>query len=149
VLPQWIASRYARGPTRRESARLGEEPAYPTVMANVLDYVELAVDDLAQATAFYAKALGWTFNDYGGEYAGIQYPRNPGQEVGGLNPRPVSSRGEGVLALVRTADAEAALASVQSAGGRVTTELHDYPGGRRFMFADPWGNILGVYEPSE
>jgi predicted enzyme related to lactoylglutathione lyase len=118
-------------------------------MANVLDYVELTVDDLEQAKAFYTAALAWTFNDYGGEYAGIQDPRNPGQEVGGLNPRPVSSRGEGVLALVRTADAEAAMASVQAAGGRITTEVHDYPGGRRFMFADPWGNILGVYEASE
>jgi uncharacterized protein len=118
-------------------------------MANVLDYVELAVDDLEQATAFYTKALGWSFNDYGGEYAGIQDPRNPGQEVGGLNPRSVSSRGEGVLALIRTVDAEAALASVQAAGGRISTELHDYPGGRRFMFADPWENILGVYEPRE
>jgi predicted enzyme related to lactoylglutathione lyase len=27
-------------------------------------------------------------------------------------------------------------------------ELNEYPGGRRFKFADPWGNILGVYEPS-
>jgi predicted enzyme related to lactoylglutathione lyase len=118
-------------------------------MANVLDYVQLAVDDLEQATAFYAKALGWTFNDYGGEYAGIQDPRNPGQEVGGLNPVSVSSRGEGVLALVRAADAEAALASVQAAGGRINAELHDYPGGRRFTFADPWGNVVGVYQPSE
>jgi uncharacterized protein len=118
-------------------------------MANVLDYVELAVDDLEQATAFYATALAWTFNDYGGEYAGIQDPRSPGQEVGGLNPRSVPSRGEGVLALVRTTDAETAITSVQAAGGKITTGLHDYPGGRRFMFADPWGNILGVYEPSE
>ena len=61
--------------------------AYPRFMANVLDYVEFAVDDLQQAKAFYTKALGWTFTDYGGEYAGIQDPRNPGQEVGGLNPR--------------------------------------------------------------
>ena len=53
------------------------------------------------------------------------------------------------MALVHTADADAALASVQDAGGRITAELHEYPGGRRFMFADPWGNILGVYEPSE
>jgi predicted enzyme related to lactoylglutathione lyase len=50
---------------------------------------------------------------------------------------------------VRTDDAEGTLASVQAAGGRITTELHEYPGGRRFMFADPWGNILGAYEPSE
>jgi predicted enzyme related to lactoylglutathione lyase len=34
-------------------------------MAHVIDYVELAVDDLGQAKAFYAKALGWTFIDYG------------------------------------------------------------------------------------
>jgi uncharacterized protein len=118
-------------------------------MTLVIDYIEIAVDDLEQATAFYAKALGWTFNDYGGEYAGIQDPRSPGQEVGGLNPHPATSRGDGVLALVRTENADEALASVLSAGGRVTTELHEYPGGRRFMFADPWGNIVGVYEPSE
>src|SRR5690242_15424730 len=109
-------------------------------MANVIDYVELAVDDLPQATAFYARALGWSFNDYGGEYAGIKDPRNPGQEVGGLNPHPATSRGDGVLALVRTDDADTTLASVLEAGGRITMELHDYPGGRRFLFADPFGN---------
>jgi len=117
-------------------------------MAHVIDYVELAVDNLDEAKAFYSKALGWTFNDYGGEYAGIQDPRTGG-EFGGLNPVPAKSRGDGVTALIRTANADDALASVRAAGGRVTTELHDYPGGRRFMFADPWGNILGVYEPSE
>jgi predicted enzyme related to lactoylglutathione lyase len=118
-------------------------------MAHVIDYVELAVDDLGQAKAFYAKALGWTFTDYGDEYVGIQDPRKPGQEFGGLNPQTPSSRGDGVLALVRTDDAEAALASVLDAGGRIEVELHEYPGGRRFTFADPSGNILGVYQPLE
>ena len=118
-------------------------------MAHVIDYVEFAVDDLEQAKAFYAKALGWTFNDYGPDYAGIQDPGNPGQEFGGLNPVKPPSRGEGVLALVRTDDADAALASVLDAGGRIAVELHEYPGGRRFTFADPSGNILGVYEPNE
>ncbi len=116
-------------------------------MGHVIDYVELAVDDLGQATAFYANALGWEFNDYGGEYAGIRNPA--GGEFGGLIPIPATSRGDGVIALVRTEDVEAALASVLAAGGRIHVELHDYPGGRRFMFADPWGNVLGVYQPSE
>jgi predicted enzyme related to lactoylglutathione lyase len=98
---------------------------------------------------FYAKALGWTFNDYGPDYAGIQDPTRPGQEFGGLNPRPATSRGDGVVALARTDDADASLASVLAAGGRATVELNEYPGGRRFMFADPWGNVLGIYEPSE
>jgi hypothetical protein len=118
-------------------------------MANVIDYVELAVDDLGRAKTFYAEALDWAFTDYGDDYVGIQDPRNPGEEFGGLNPVQPSSRGDGVLALVRTDDVEAALATVQAAGGRIEVELHEYPGGRRFTFADPWGNVLGVYQPSE
>ena len=118
-------------------------------MANVIDYVEFAVDDLEEAKAFYARALGWTFNDYGPDYAGIQDPTRTGHEFGGLNSHPATARGDGVVALARTDDADASLASVLAAGGGITVELHDYPGGRRFMFADPWGNVLGIYEPSE
>src|SRR5262245_28757964 len=118
-------------------------------MANVIDYVEVAVDDLEQAKAFYSKALGWAFNDYGPDYAGIKDPGRPGEEFGGLSPHSPSSRGDGVLALARTSNADEALANVLAAGGVVKVPMHDYPGGRRFTFADPWGNILGVYEPSE
>ena len=53
------------------------------------------------------------------------------------------------MALVRTDDVDGALASVLAAGGTIHVELHEYPGGRRFLFADPWGNVLGVYQPSE
>jgi uncharacterized protein len=118
-------------------------------MAHVIDYVELAVDDLEQAKAFYATALAWTFNDYGPDYAGIRDPRNPGQEFGGLSLQAPPTRGEGVLALVRTEDADQARASVLAAGGRIHVDLHEYPGGRRFTFADPSGNILGVYQPAD
>ena len=118
-------------------------------MTHVIDYVELAVDDLEQAKAFYGKALGWEFNDYGGEYAGLRDPGKPGHEFGGLNAHPATSRGDGILALVRSDDVDGALATVVGAGGRVEEELQAYPGGRRFTFADPWGNVLGVYQPSE
>jgi predicted enzyme related to lactoylglutathione lyase len=118
-------------------------------MTLVLNYIELAVGDIEQAKSFYSKAMGWTFNDYGPDYAGLQDPRNPGREFGGLNGDGVTPRGEGgVLALAQTDDAEQALAAVKAAGGRIVVELHGYPGGRRFTFADPWGNVLGVYEPA-
>src|SRR3954452_5914105 len=116
-------------------------------MAHVIDYVEFAVEDLEQAKAFYGAALGWQFTDYGPDYDGLQDPTRLGQEFGGMHSDPPTSRGDGVLALVRTDDADAALASVLAAGGRIQAELHDYPGGRRFTFTDPWGNILGVYQP--
>ena len=118
-------------------------------MAHVIDYIELAVDDLEQAKAFYAKALGWTFNDYGPEYAGIEDPRSPGEEFGGLSQHVPTTRGDGVLALLRSGNADDSLAGVLDAGGRIQVEMHDYPGGRRFTFADPSGNILGVYQPLE
>lgn len=117
-------------------------------MEHVIDYVELNVDDLEQAKAFYSKALGWTFKDYGPDYAGMQDPTRPGHEFGGMRLQPMAARGDsGVQALVQTDDADAALASIVAAGGRIQAELHEYPGGRRFSFADPSGNVLGVYQP--
>jgi predicted enzyme related to lactoylglutathione lyase len=118
-------------------------------MTLVLDYIELAVDDVAQAKAFYGAALGWSFTDYGPDYAGLQDPSKPGHEFGGLSAHSPKARGDGVVALARTDDADASLAAVLAAGGRIETELHEYPGGRRFTFADPWGNVLGVYETAE
>lgn len=117
-------------------------------MHHVIDYVELTVDDLAQAKTFYGAALGWQFTDYGPDYVGLQNPNQPGEEFGGMHAQGPTTRGDSVLALCRTDDADAALASVLAAGGRIRDELHEYPGGRRFTFFDPSGNLLGVYEPS-
>ena len=46
-----------------------------------IDYIELAVTDMAGAKRFYQEAFGWAFNDYGDAYAGIR--RRSGGEVGG------------------------------------------------------------------
>jgi predicted enzyme related to lactoylglutathione lyase len=40
------------------------------------------------------------------------------------------------------------LRAVVAAGGTVLVEPYDFPGGRRFQFADPSGNELGVWGPS-
>ena len=58
-----------------------------------IDYIEFTVRDLAEAKSFFAEAFGWTFTDYGPDYAGIQ--RDGGGEdrslvatttTGDLNP---------------------------------------------------------------
>jgi len=119
-------------------------------MAHEIDYVELNVDDLEAAKAFYARALGWTFKDYGPDYVGLLDATRPGHEFGGMRLLSMAARSDsGVLALIGTDDADAALASVVAAGGRIVVELQPYPGGRRFSFADPSGNVLGVYQPDE
>jgi predicted enzyme related to lactoylglutathione lyase len=114
---------------------------------HVLDYVEINVTDLARAREFYGQAFGWRFNDYGPDYAGIQAADGDG-EVGGLGVGRRPGQG-GVLALLRSDDLDASVAAVEAAGGSVVEAPYDYPGGRRFIFGDPDGNVLGVYQPSD
>jgi uncharacterized protein len=45
-----------------------------------IDYVELAVGDIARARDFYGRAFGWTFKDYGPAYCEF----NDGRLTGGF-----------------------------------------------------------------
>ncbi len=108
-----------------------------------ISYVEIPAPDLDAAKAFYAAAFGWSFNDYGGQYAGIVGPGGEG-EVGGLSPAGTPARGD-LLVLLFSQDLDATQAAVEAAGGTVVNGPYEYPGGRRFHFTDPAGNELGVY----
>jgi predicted enzyme related to lactoylglutathione lyase len=113
---------------------------------HTIDYVELAAPDLAGSVAFYSQAFGWSFNDYGGVYAGIASPGGEG-EVGGLNPEGEPGPG-GALVLLYSDDLDATVEAVRSAGGQITRDPYAFPGGRRFYFRDPAGNELGVWSTS-
>lgn len=113
---------------------------------HTIDYIELAVTDLAASRSFYERAFGWQFNDHGPTYAGIRSASGDG-EVGGLGVGGSPGPG-GSLVLLYSDDLEATLASVQEAGGSVTEGPYDFPGGRRFLFSDDSGNVLGVWSPA-
>ena len=111
-----------------------------------IDYVEIYVDDIAAAKEFYGGAFGWRFNDYGDAYAGIQAADGDG-EVGGITTG--DRRGGSPLVLLISDDLEGSRRAVSEAGGEVVDGPFDYPGGRRFHFRDPSGNVLGVFQPSD
>src|SRR6478752_3092719 len=96
-----------------------------------IDYVELPSATAHELSrAFYAKAFGWDFADYGPTYAGLQ-----GDPTDALSaPLPV----------VRVIDLEAAFDSVTKAGGVIAKPIFSFPGGRRFQFIDPSGSELAV-----
>jgi predicted enzyme related to lactoylglutathione lyase len=108
---------------------------------HAIDYIEFTVRDLAAAKRFYGDAFGWTFADYGPVYAGIQ---GDGREVGGLHQTD-QIRTTGPLVILYSDDLEASLKAVRAAGGTILREPFAFPGGRRFHFADPSGNELGVW----
>ena len=117
-----------------------------THIHHVIDYVELNVSDLPATRAFYEQAFGWEFNDYGPTYAGIR-SASGGDEIGGLNAEGEPQPG-GPFVLLWSDDLDASAEAIRSAGGEVTEGPYEYPGGRRFHFRDPSGNVLGVYQAS-
>lgn len=113
-----------------------------------LDYFELPATDAAAVAAtrdFYAEAFGWTFTDFGPDYAAT----TSGDTDVGISAAPDEDRIEVPLPVIRVADLEAALDQVERAGGRIVRPIFAYPGGRRFHAVDPAGNEFAVYKPDD
>ena len=105
-----------------------------------IDYVELDVADVARAKRFYGEAFGWSFKDYGPDYCEFA----DGRLTGGFAKGPAKGAG-GPLVILYADDLEAAQRRIEAAGGRILRPAYDFPGGRRFHFADPDGYELAVW----
>ena len=110
-----------------------------------IDYVELPSATAHEVVrAFYAKAFGWTFEDYGPDYSAtgggvVDVGLNGDREDALSAPLPV----------VRVSDLGVALDAVCDAGGIIARPIFSFPGGRRFHFIDPGGNELAVWSADE
>ncbi len=103
-----------------------------------IDYVEQPGGDLSATKAFYQKAFGWSFTDYGPSYAAYSEGLDGGFDADGAAPK-------APMVILFSTDLEAMLARVTAAGGTITRPIFSFPGGRRFQFKDPAGNELGVW----
>lgn len=105
-----------------------------------IDYIEFAATDLARTRAFYERVFGWEFTMWGDAYMSF----HDGRLAGGFRQADTAG-GTGPLTVIYATDLEAMEAEVTAAGGTVTVEIFDFPGGRRFHFTDPAGNELAVW----
>jgi hypothetical protein len=105
-----------------------------------IDYIEFPVTDVAAAKRFYGQAFGWTFEDYGPDYASFR----DGRLDGGFRKEAVVTTG-GPLVVLYARDLAAVEKAIGSAGGRIVRPTFSFPGGRRFHFTDPSGNELAVW----
>ena len=106
-----------------------------------LDYLELPATGgtLDSVKAFYSAAFAWSFTDYGPTYAAFEQGLD-----GGFQADAAEAPGK-PLPVLYSEDLEQTLAAVQDAGGRIVRPIFEFPGGRRFHFADPAGNELAVW----
>lgn len=107
-----------------------------------IDYVELPSVTAHELTrAFYSKAFGWTFTEYGPDYSATT---NGTVDVG-LNGQ-VGDALSAPLPVIRVDDLDQALDSVLKSGGTISRPIFSFPGGRRFHFIDPSGSELAVWQ---
>jgi len=106
---------------------------------NGIIYIEFPGRDLPALKRFYGQVFGWTFTDYGPDYTCF----SDGRLAGGF-ATDAPAGGPGPLVVLFHQDLEGSLARVVQAGGKVVKEIFPYPGGRRFHFEDPGGNVLAV-----
>ena len=107
---------------------------------HTVDYFELPVMEMAGAKAFYAAAFGWSFKDYGPDYAEI----HGAGLVGGLRLATSPPATGGPLIILYSDDLAQSELAVTAAGATVVAR-HEFPGGKRFHFVDPGGCELAVW----
>lgn len=102
-----------------------------------LDYLEFSSPEVEKTQAFFTEAFGWSYIDYGPDYKDIQGAGlGGGIERGPLRPP---------LPVLKADDLEAMLDRVKAAGGVITKEIFEFPGGRRFQFREPGGTEMAVW----
>jgi predicted enzyme related to lactoylglutathione lyase len=110
-----------------------------------INYVEFTTTDIALTKAFYEKAFGWNFQDWGPDY--VSFTRTQSGVDGGFRKgdpglKPTNSA---PLVVIYSQNLEATQKSVELSGGKVTVPTFEFPGGRRFHFSDGQGNVLAVW----
>ena len=110
-------------------------------MPALIAYLELPTTDVAASKQFYGSLFGWTFQDWGPDYAAFS---QAGLD-GGFNGDPESIT-KAPLVVLQTDDVDAMAARIAPAGGTITMPIFSFPGGRRFHFKDPSGQELAVMQ---
>lgn len=110
---------------------------------NKIGYLEFTVTDVARAKSFYNTVFGWSFQDYGPDYASFD-AETAAVDGGVAKGAPASSAGAPLIVLY-SEDLKKTEADILAAGGKVVVPTFEFPGGRRFHFSDGVGNVLAVW----
>jgi uncharacterized protein len=112
-------------------------------MADKVRYLQMDVDDVQRAKAFYEAVFGWRFEPWGPP----DYYQARNAAFGALvsmqrrHAPPTAPQTAGVRITMAVEDLEAAMAAITAAGGRMTSKIYRIETvGRMALFEDTEGN---------
>ena len=112
-------------------------------LPNTIDYIEMPSRDLGATKHFFTSLLGWTFEDYGPDYAAF----DDGRMTGGFFAAEDNwiSAAACPLVVFYSGELEMSRADVVRLGGAVTRDIFNFPGGRRFHFQAPGSGEFAIW----
>ncbi len=108
-----------------------------------INYVEFPACNIPATKLFFEQCFGWTFQDFGSEYSAFT---DQGIDGGFYQSKLMSIAANGAALLVLKSDnLEHTQKIVEASGGKISTAIFSFPGGRRFHFIEPSGNEFAVW----
>ena len=117
-------------------------------MGNPVTWFEINSRNSVALRDFYANLFGWQMEPYpeGPPYAVVDTAKD-GAIGGGIGEAEGPSR---VLFYIEVDDPQAYLDRILKADGTMVVPVIEIPGATTFAhFADPEGNVLGIYRPAD
>ena len=108
-----------------------------------INYLEFASRDLSETKSFFKTVFDWSFTDYGPDYTAFSLANLDGGFYAAKQVKTAHEGGQ--LTVFYSAHLEETLTKVRNAGGRITRDIFEFPGGRRFHFKEPGGNEMAVW----
>lgn len=114
------------------------------------NWVDLSVDDVGAAAAFYEGLFGWSGHDTGGSGGGYVMMSKGDRLVCGIGPKPQAEMPASWSTYFASDDADATAERVRCAGGQVHMDPFDVgAAGRMFVATAPDGATFGVWQAGE
>ncbi|MBU0661132.1 VOC family protein [Patescibacteria group bacterium] len=107
---------------------------------NTITYIEFKSTDIAETKIFYSNVFGWTFKDFGEQYTSFA----DSGVMGGFEQTDENIQNS-ILIVLYYDNLDEVQQKIIDAGGKISKEVFEFPGGKRFHFTDPSGNELAVW----
>jgi predicted enzyme related to lactoylglutathione lyase len=126
----------------RPAAPQGNER--PTLGHGKICYLEMPSENPEASAAFYKKVFGWQSRQRGD--GSLAFDDGVGEVSGVWTSRLQSTSQPGMITYIMVKDAEAVLQLIRENGGTVVREIGEHHPEITARFADPFGNVFGIYQ---